>query len=300
MDDLNAYYDFGLKFGRLAQLISAPGFRFRAMDIGQADAFLAVLREVRPQIVVNLAARAGVRNPSGDLWAYARPNLDGFVSVLDACRQEPPEHLVYASSSSVYGVGSPVPFREDDRADRPASIYAATKRSNEVIAHAFSGLTDIPSTALRFFTLYGPWGRPDMAYYSFARAITAGQPITLHDASTMRRDFTFVDDAVEAIFRLMSLRPNREQEGNGSSPHRVYNIGNSQPVALMRFVQVLEELLGRKAETLHQPIQPGEVPLTYADTSRLLADTGYAPHTPIEVGLSRFVEWFRSYHANAA
>lgn len=292
VDDLNPYYDVGLKQGRLARLTPESGFRFREMDIAQPDAFLAVLRDWKPEVVVNLAARAGVRNPSGDLWAYARPNLDGFVSVFDACRQAPPEHIVYASSSSVYGVGSPVPFREDDGADRPASFYAATKRSNEMMAHAFAGLTGIPCTALRFFTLYGPWGRPDMAYYSFTEAIAAGRIIALHDAAVMRRDFTYVDDAVEAVTRLMRLRPGREETG---SPHRVYNVGNSQPVALLDFVATLEDLLGRKAEVRHLPIQPGEVPLTYADTSRLQADTGYAPHTSIRDGLTRFVAWFREY-----
>jgi len=296
VDNLDPYYDPALKRARLARLAPHDTFRFEGIDLCDAAAFGRLVAEFEPVLVVHLAARAGVRNPGGDLWAYARPNLDGFVSVLDACRRVRPAHLVYASSSSVYGTGSPVPFREDDRSDRPDSFYAATKRSNELMAQAFAGLEGIRCTGLRFFTLYGPWGRPDMAYYSFAQRIVAGEPITLHDPAVMRRDFTYIDDAIEAVFRLLVIRLD-PQDDPSSASHRLYNIGNSRPVALLDFVAVLERALGRTALRTEAPMQPGEVPETYADIARLAQATGYAPTTDIETGLGRFVDWFREERA---
>lgn len=297
IDNFDPYYDPALKHARLERLIHVRGFRFQEMDLSEGTAFFELMERFRPDIVVHLAARAGVRNPSGDLWAYARPNLDGFVSVLDACRRVRPKLIAYASSSSVYGVGSPVPYHEDDRSDRPASFYAATKRANELMAQAFSGLEDIPCVGMRFFTLYGPWGRPDMAYYSFTRDILSGRPITLHEAEAMRRDFTYIDDAVEAVVRLLD-RGIAARASSAETRHSLYNIGNARPIGLLDFVNTLERLLGREAPKVHRPRQPGEVVLTYADTTRLREAIGFVPSTDIADGLASFVTWFRHYHAS--
>nr|WP_210283954.1 NAD-dependent epimerase/dehydratase family protein [Aureimonas phyllosphaerae] len=295
IDNLDPYYNPSLKRARLKRVSDHEAFRFKEADVADGARLLGIMETFRPDAVVHLAARAGVRNPSGDLWAYARPNLDGFVSMLDACRYVRPRHIVYASSSSVYGADSSIPFREDDRADRPASFYAATKRSNELMAEAFSALEGIACTGLRFFTLYGPWGRPDMAYYSFTREILAGRPITLYDADVMRRDFTYIDDAVEAVTRLVN-RSAGDPQTAASAGHRIYNIGNTHPVALGDFVATLETLLGRKAAITHRQRQPGEMTVTFADTTRLREAVGFVPSTDLRDGLSSFVRWYRSYH----
>lgn len=295
LDDLNPYYSVALKEARLQRLLSAPRFAFESVDVANAARLYELAAPFRPDVVVHLAARAGVRNPGGDPWSYAHSNLTGFVSALDCCRRIMPRHFIYASSSSVYGSDAIAPYGEGERADTPMSFYAATKRANELMAHASAGLHGLHSTGLRFFTLYGPWGRPDMAYYKFSLEIVQGKPITLHDPGRMWRDFTFIDDAIEAITRLVEIEPDRLPAAD-RTPHRVFNVGNAQPVRLIEFVTELERVLGRKAQTLLIDALPGEVLVTSADTSRLRDAIGFAPNTPVSEGLRHFASWFRSYH----
>lgn len=297
VDDLNAYYDVGLKEDRLCRLRGREGFRFVRADIVETDRFLELARGYSPDVVVHLAAQAGVR--STDPWPYARSNLNGFLSVLECCRELRVGHLVYASSSSVYGANRSAPFREEDAVDHPVSFYAATKRSNELMAESYAKLHGLPCTGLRFFTLYGPWGRPDMAYYSFTRDISEGRAIRLFNGGDMLRDFTFVSDAIEAVVRLLGRPPGGPEMLDGATAHRIFNIGNASPVRLADFVGCLESEIGRKAVKELLPMQPGDVPVTYADTSRLRATVDYAPNTPIAVGLRYFVEWYRNYHCVA-
>ena len=290
VDNLNDYYDPSLKQARLARLAEYPAFSFQAIDIADHDALLALVRSERPCRILHLAAQAGVRYSLKNPFAYARSNLLGHLSILEAARElgDDLAHLVYASSSSVYGERSQVPFRESDPAETPASLYAATKRSDELMSASYASLYGIPATGMRFFTVYGPWGRPDMAYWMFADAMLDGRPIQVFNNGEMERDFTYIDDVVEPLCRVLADTPARGR-------HKVYNIGGSSPVRLMDMIAALEDALGLTAEKIMQPMQPGDVRRTYADTSLLKADYGYAPQTGIAEGLQRFSDWFRSW-----
>jgi UDP-glucuronate 4-epimerase len=294
VDNLNEYYDPQLKRDRLNQLGSPERFTFELLDIADHEGLRRSFEAFAPTHVVNLAAQAGVRYSLQNPRAYISSNIDGFLAVLEACRHCRVRHLIYASSSSVYGTNNKVPFSESDRADHPASLYAATKRANELMAHTYAHLFDVPSTGLRFFTVYGPWGRPDMAYYAFTKSIFEGRPIEVFNRGQMSRDFTYVDDVIEAMIRLLDRAP--EQADGASARHAVYNIGNHKPVELEYFIDVIASAVGRKAEKIYRPMQPGDVQTTFADVSRIAEVSGFSPNTPIEEGLGRFVEWYRSYH----
>ena len=282
------------------------GLRFRCLDLADAEAVAALCAEERFDVVCHLAAQAGVRYSLSDPFAYTSNNVHGFLSVLEACRQTPVRHLVYASSSSVYGLDRHVPFTESGAADHPVSLYAATKRANELMAHSYSHLFGIPSTGLRFFTVYGPWGRPDMALFAFTRAILNGDPIDLYNHGNMERDFTYIDDVVEAINRVIDHPPQGAADWDGRqsavspAPARVYNIGNGAPVSVIDLVSALEQALGKKAETREVPIQPGDVARTWADGTALQEDLGYSPQVSIHKGAKQFVEWIRHYRASSA
>ncbi|MEY4429627.1 MAG: hypothetical protein RLZZ182_2316 [Pseudomonadota bacterium] len=310
IDNLNDYYDPQLKHDRLARLASRPDaaqFRFEAMDVANGEALSALFAGEKFDRVVHLAAQAGVRYSLQNPGAYAQANLVGFVNILEGCRHHGVQHLVYASSSSVYGGNVKMPFAETDPVDHPVSLYAATKKANELMAHTYSHLYGLPTTGLRFFTVYGPWGRPDMAPMLFARAILAGEPIKVFNHGQMKRDFTYIDDIVDGVIATLDRVPtpddgfDRAQPNPSSSwaPYRVFNIGHSEPVALMDFIGALERSLGREAIKDFQPIQPGDVVATYADTSRLEAWTGVHPTTALEVGVQRFVDWYRAYFSGA-
>jgi UDP-glucuronate 4-epimerase len=291
IDNLNDYYDVGLKEARLARLRTYAGFEFRQLDIADRTGMAELFATERPDAVINLAAQAGVRYSLKNPLAYADSNLLGFVNVLEGCRHHGVKHLVYASSSSVYGGNTKVPFAETDNVDHPVSLYAATKKANELMAYSYSHLYGLPATGLRFFTVYGPWGRPDMAYFSFTQAILAGKPIDVFNHGNMRRDFTYIDDIAEGVIRVL------DQPAAGEPPHRLYNIGNHQPMPLMEFIGILEEALGRQAVKNYLPMQDGDVPATYADTTALQAAVGFKPSTPVAEGLRRFVAWYRDYYA---
>ena len=294
IDNLNDYYDPALKQARLDQLREFPGFSFRRLDLADRDGMEKLFAELRPAYVVHLAAQAGVRYSVEHPHVYIESNILGFLNILEGCRHTGVKHLVYASSSSVYGLNTKMPFSVTDLTDRPASLYGATKKANELMAHSYSHLYGIPVTGLRFFTVYGPWGRPDMAYFSFTRDILAGRPIRLFNHGKMQRDFTYIDDIVEGIVRVLRHVPDRPAPG--LPPCRVYNIGNQNPVELERFVQILEECIGKKAVIEYLPMQAGDVVATYADVQDLAAAVGFQPATPPEVGLRYFVEWYRSYY----
>ncbi len=304
IDNLAPYYDPALKQARLDRLLARNGFSFERIDIADYDAVLAAFAAFRPQVVIHLAAQAGVRYSLENPRAYAASNLDGFLSVLEACRHNPVDHLVYASSSSVYGANAKVPFSEHDGADHPISLYAATKRANELMAHSYAHLYGIPTTGLRFFTVYGPWGRPDMAYFKFTKAILEGRPIDVYDEAAMSRDFTYVDDIREAIVRLAGLPPRANPDAakaeadpaTAAAPWRLYNIGNHTPVRLDHFIATIEAACGRKAIKRHLPAQPGDVQATYADVADLAARVDFRPDTPIETGIARFVAWYREFY----
>jgi UDP-glucuronate 4-epimerase len=299
LDSLADYYDMGLKKARLAEIGAHPRFTFSQLDVTDYDALRALFVHFRPDAVVHLAAQAGVRYSLVNPRAYASANIDGFLSVLEACRAHPVRHLVYASSSSVYGANSKVPYHEDDPVLAPVSLYAATKRANELMAQSYAHLYGIPCSGVRFFTVYGPWGRPDMAYYSFTKAILEGRTIDVFNHGEMRRDFTYIDDVVEALVRLIDLPPAarlRSGSDGANAPHTIYNVGNHTPITLKRFIGVIEAALGREASKRYLPMQPGDVPATYADVERLARVTGFAPRTPIEEGIARFVAWYRAYH----
>lgn len=307
LDSINDYYDPALKQARLARLRGHNGFGFERLDVADGDRLMAVFESFRPDVVVNLAAQAGVRYSFENPRAYLHSNMDGFLSILEACRAFPVRHLIYASSSSVYGANTRTPFSEHHGVDHPVSLYAATKRANELMAHVYAQAFGIPSTGLRFFTVYGPWGRPDMAYFSFTKAIFEGAPIDLYDAEAMRRDFTYVDDVTVAIERLL-LRPpvpdpaydwDVADPASAAAPWRVYNIGNHTPVRLLDFVSVIEKAVGRKAIVRHRPKPAGDVQETHADVGNLERDAGFAPDTPIEEGIARFVAWYRDYYQPA-
>ena len=303
-DNLNDYYDPTLKQARLARLSPQPGFRFVKASLEDRAALESAFSEFKPQRVVNLAAQAGVRYSLENPHAYIDSNIVGFTNILEACRHGGVEHLVYASSSSVYGANRKLPFSVQDPVDHPVSLYAATKKANELMAHTYSHLFALPTTGLRFFTVYGPWGRPDMALFLFTRKILAGEPIEVFNHGKHTRDFTYVDDIVEGVMRTLdrvpgpypqfdALKPNA---ASSSAPYRVYNIGNHQPVELSRYIEVIEDCLGRKAEKILLPLQPGDVPDTCADVEELARDTGYAPATSVEQGVARFVDWYRDYY----
>jgi len=304
VDDLNAYYDVALKQARLARLEALDGFSFERCDIADKARVLALVAAFKPDYVVHLAAQAGVRFSLQDPSAYLRANIDGFLAVLEACRAHPVQHLIYASSSSVYGGNSKVPFCETDPVDNPRSLYAVTKRANELMAHTYAELFAIPASGLRFFTVYGPWGRPDMAYFAFTKAILEGRPIDVFNDGQMQRDFTYIDDVVEAIERLLLLPPavaaaagpQAADRSGEAVQHRLYNVGNHAPVALHQFIAVIEAALGRKAELRMLPMQPGDVTITYADVARLAAAVGFRPRTPLEQGLRRFIAWYREFY----
>jgi UDP-glucuronate 4-epimerase len=303
-DNLNDYYDVNLKQARLDGLKPIAGFDFVKAGIEDRPAVERAFADFAPQRVVNLAAQAGVRYSIENPYAYVESNLVGFINILEACRHGKVEHLVYASSSSVYGANRKLPFSVQDPVDHPVSLYAATKKANELMAHTYSHLYGLPTTGLRFFTVYGPWGRPDMALFLFTRKILAGEPIDVFNFGQHTRDFTYVDDVVEGVVRTLDRVPAPDPHydplhpaaGTSSAPYRLYNIGNHAPVQLSRYIEVLERCLGRKAEKHLLPLQPGDVPDTFAEVSELTADTGYQPSTPVEEGIRRFVEWYREYY----
>jgi UDP-glucuronate 4-epimerase len=304
MDNLNNYYDVGLKKARLAELAADRNFHFRQVDLADGPKLTEFVSDSRPQIVVNLAAQAGVRYSLENPLAYVNSNLVGFVNLLEACvRHADLSHFVFASSSSVYGANTRVPFSVEDTVDHPVSLYAATKKSNELIAHSYSHLYGLPVTGLRFFTVYGPWGRPDMGYFKFTDAIVRGRPIEIYNYGRMQRDFTYIDDVVEGIVRVMARAPGRsvKDETGGTSLSdarcKIYNLGNHQPVELLRFVEVLESVLGTKAHKNFLPMQAGDVTCTYAEMEDLYRAVGFRPATSIEEGLLKFVSWYRKYYS---
>ena len=305
VDNLDPYYDVELKKARLARIADRPGFTDLRVDIADRDAMAAVFADHRPQRVVNLAAQAGVRYSLINPHAYVDTNLLGFVNILEGCRHNAVEHLVFASSSSVYGANTTQPFSVHHNVDHPLSLYAASKKANELMAHTYANLYDLPVTGLRFFTVYGPWGRPDMALFLFTKAILEGKPIDVFNYGHHRRDFTYIDDIVEGVIRTLDhlATPNPQwssdapDPGTSRAPYRLYNIGNQQPVELMRYIEVLEECLGRKAEKNLLPLQPGDVPDTYADVEDLVRDVDYLPRTTVEDGIARFVAWYREFYA---
>lgn len=305
-DNLNDYYDVGLKKSRLALLEKEKRFFFVRGDLQDDKKVASIFAEHDLDQVVNLGAQAGVRYSLENPKAYVDSNIVGFLNILEACRHARTKHLLYASSSSVYGLNTAMPFSVHDNVDHPVSLYAASKKANELMAHSYSHLYQLPVTGLRFFTVYGPWGRPDMALFIFTRAILAGKPIKVYNHGQMRRDFTYIDDIVEGIVRLIKGNPpvankawNGQHPDPGSSPapYRLYNIGNHSPVALLEFIGILEEALGKKAIKEMLPIQPGDVPATYADVDDLRKAVGFSPATPLEEGIARFVEWYRDYYS---
>lgn len=303
VDNLNEYYDVRLKTARLAELEGRNGFTFFKQDLAEREATARLFFEVQPQRVIHLAAQAGVRYSLSHPHAYVDSNLVGFVNILEGCRNHQVEHLVYASSSSVYGANRTMPFSVEHNVDQPLSLYAATKKANELMAHTYSHLYNLPTTGLRFFTVYGPWGRPDMAYFIFTQAIDRGEAINVFNHGKMLRDFTYIDDIVEGVVRTCErvARPDLTKNGAtpghgaGHAPYRIYNIGTHSPVELMRLIEVIEENLGKVAKKNYLPMQPGDVPATYADVQDLSRDVGFAPTTPIEEGLRRFVNWYKDY-----
>jgi UDP-glucuronate 4-epimerase len=302
IDCLTPYYDLALKEARVARLTRGPNFIEARSDLADRETTAALFAEHRPVRVIHLAAQPGVRYSIENPHAYADSNLTGFLNVLEGCRAAKVEHLVFASSSSVYGDNEKMPFSVHDRADHPVSLYAATKRANELMAHTYAHLYRFPATGLRFFTVYGPWGRPDMAPMIFARSIMEGRPINVFNGGEMQRDFTYIDDIVEGVLRVADCIPVLDPEAGDDpaaspiAPYRVFNIGNGAPVDLMRFIDLLEETLGRKADKNMMPMQPGDVKATWADTSELSAATGWKPETAIEEGVERFVDWYREFY----
>ncbi len=304
LDNLNEYYDVHLKINRLRQIAREKNFKPVRLDLAHRDGIAKLFEEEKFDIVVNLAAQAGVRYSLINPYSYIDSNVSGFLNILEGCRNHRVKHLVFASSSSVYGANTKMPFSVHDNVDHPVSLYAATKRTNELMAHTYSSLYGIPSTGLRFFTVYGPWGRPDMAYFLFTRAILEGRPIDVYNYGKMRRDFTYIDDIIEGVVRVMEKAPEPDPGWNGEAPdsatsyapYRLYNIGNNDPVELVHFIEVLEHCLGRKAQKNLLPIQAGDVPATCADVDDLMRDAGFKPSTPLEEGIRRFVEWYKSYY----
>jgi UDP-glucuronate 4-epimerase len=304
LDNLNDYYSVQLKLDRLARLTPHPGFRFVKLDVADRDGMAALFAAERPERVIHLAAQAGVRYSLVNPHAYVDSNLTGFMNILEGCRHHGVQHLVYASSSSVYGGNTLMPFSEAHSVDHPVSMYAATKKANELMAHTYSHLFGLPTTGLRFFTVYGPWGRPDMALFLFTKAILEGRPIDVFNHGQMQRDFTYVDDIVEGVIRVTdrvaapdpAFDPLAPHPGTGRAPYRVFNIGNHHPVPLLDFIAAIEQALGRQAEKRLLPLQDGDVPATYADVAALEDWVGFTPATDIRTGIGRFVEWYRGYY----
>mgnify|MGYP001815848045 FL=1 len=304
IDNLNDYYDVELKKARLARTTDYDGYTDVRISLEDRDAVAAVFSEHKPHRVINLAAQAGVRYSIENPHSYIDTNLVGFTNILEGCRHNEVEHLVYASSSSVYGANTNMPFSVHDNVDHPVSLYAASKKANELMAHTYSHLYQIPTTGLRFFTVYGPWGRPDMALFLFTKNILAGRPIDVFNHGNHRRDFTYIDDIVEGVVRVLDkiAKPNPDWSGDAPdsassmAPYRLYNIGNNQPVELMHYIEVLEDCLGKKAEKNMLPLQPGDVPATYADVADLVRDVGYKPDMSVEQGIANFVDWYRNYY----
>jgi len=304
LDDLNDYYDVGLKQARLAELASKPGFRFARMNLADAVAMRGLFADEHFAQVIHLGAQAGVRYSLTNPQVYIDSNVTGTLNVLEGCRHHDVRHLVFASTSSVYGMNAHLPFSPHDGANHPVSIYSSTKRAGELLCHNYAALSGLPVTVLRFFTVYGPWGRPDMSPMLFSGKMLKGEPIDVFNGGHHRRDFTYVDDVVEGVVRSARLAPSADatwdalhpDPASSRAPFRIYNIGNSSPVKLMRYIEVLEQCLGRKAQCDLLPMQDGDVPATNADVSRLEADVGYRPGTPVETGVKRFVEWYRAYY----
>ena len=304
VDNVNDYYDVNLKEARLARLTGQPGFTEIREDISDREVMAEVFQTHKPERVVHLAAQAGVRYSIENPNAYVDANLVGFMNILEGCRHNDVKHLVYASSSSVYGANEAMPFSVHDNVDHPLSLYAASKKANELMAHTYSHLYDLPTTGLRFFTVYGPWGRPDMALFIFTRKILAGDPIDVFNYGKHRRDFTYIDDIVEGVIRTLDnvAAPNAEwsgekpDPGTSKGPYRLYNIGSNNPVELSRFIEIIEERLGKKAEMNLLPLQAGDVPATYADVDALIDDVGYKPSTTVEEGIANFVDWYRDFY----
>ena len=305
LDNLNAYYDVELKRARLKRLEQKPGFSFHRIDLEDRDALNRLFAERKFDVVVNLAAQAGVRYSLENPHAYVDANLVGFVNLLECCRHFNVSHFVFASSSSVYGANTKMPFSVHDNVDHPVSLYAASKKANELMAHTYSHLYGMRCTGLRFFTVYGPWGRPDMALFLFTRAILEARPIQVFNHGRMQRDFTYIDDIIEGVVRVMGKLPEPDPDWSGDSPdpgtsytsYRVYNIGNNRPEKLMDFIRVLEDVLGKQAEKEYLDLQPGDVPATCADIDDLYNAVGFRPMTPIEEGIRRFVDWYRDYYS---
>ena len=305
IDNLNDYYDPTLKDARLAEIRRQGGrFTFHKMDLADLDSMSALFAEESFGRVVNLAAQAGVRYAAQNPHSYVQSNIAGFVNLLECCRHHPVEHLVYASSSSVYGANEKQPFSVSDNVDHPVSLYAASKKSNELMAHVYSDLFGIPTTGLRFFTVYGPWGRPDMSPFLFTSAISEGRAIDVFNYGKHRRDFTYVDDVVEGVVRVLDRPATPDPDWSGQTPdpsssrapYRVYNIGNTQPVNLLDYIEIIEQKLGKTVEKNLKPMQPGDVPDTFADVTQLVEDTGYRPSTPLDKGIGKFVEWYKEYY----
>lgn len=304
IDNLNDYYDVNLKKARLAQLEGNSGFTFLQASLEDKDTLLDVFKKHTVDTVVNLAAQAGVRYSLINPYSYVDSNVYGFLNILEGCRHHGVKHLVFASSSSVYGLNTTMPFSVHHNVDHPISLYAATKKANELMAHTYSYLYNIPSTGLRFFTVYGPWGRPDMALFLFTKAILNNEPIKVFNHGKMQRDFTYIDDIVEGVIRTMAKTPEPNSDWTGDTPdtasscapYRLYNIGNNNPVELMQFITVLEETLGKEAQKKFLPLQPGDVPATYADVDDLIRDVDFQPKTSVETGIRNFVEWYKSYY----
>ncbi len=304
LDNLNDYYDVTLKKDRLDLLLTKPGFKFHKVDLVEKQPIKKLFSEENFDYVVHLAAQAGVRYSLVNPSSYIDSNISGFLNILEGCRHYPVKHLIYASSSSVYGANTRMPFSVHDNVDHPVSLYAATKKANELMAHTYSNLYGIPTSGLRFFTVYGPWGRPDMALFIFTRKIAEGKSIDVYNNGEMKRDFTYIDDIVEGILKLIPAtpKPNPNWDGlnpdaaSSFAPYRLYNIGNNQPVELLKFIEVIEAKIGKKAVMNFLPIQPGDVPITYANVDDLINTIGFKPNTSLDVGITKFVQWFREYY----
>lgn len=297
IDNLNDYYEVSLKEDRLRQIKDERNFTFYPIDLTDRPKIEQLFNENQFDAVVNLAAQAGVRYSLINPHAYVDSNLVGFMNILESCRHNQVKHLVFASSSSVYGENKKIPFSVDDNVDYPVSLYAATKKANELMAHTYSHLYNLPCTSLRFFTVYGPWGRPDMALFIFTRAILEGKPINVFNHGKMQRDFTYIDDIIEGVVRVTDSIPQSDSSASTTkAPYKIYNIGNNQPIELIKFIETLENCLGMKAQKNMLPMQPGDVPVTYADVDDLVNDVGFKPNTPIEVGIEKFVDWYKNYY----
>ncbi|BET24764.1 UDP-glucuronate 4-epimerase [Limnobacter thiooxidans] len=299
IDNLNNYYDQRIKLARIEDIRAIGGnFQFKEVDIAHKESLGKIFQESEYDVVINLAAQAGVRYSIENPSAYVESNLVGFVNILEECRGNKIKHLVYASSSSVYGLSEKQPFNVNQNVDYPISLYAATKKSNELMAHTYSHLFSLPTTGLRFFTVYGPYGRPDMAYYKFTKSILSGEPIEVYNHGEMKRDFTYIDDIVDGIIRVIHKIPGSisNKDAYTHAPYKIYNIGNNKPVSLGRFIEVIEKECGRKAIKINMPMQPGDVETTYADIDELISDTGFEPKVQIEEGIKKFVEWYKKYY----